>query len=129
MFWHKPYAKGDDMKPSRAVIFTWVLLASPLAKADLGDKLSKLIGYTVIDSKTINSWYDESEKEEGSFKGCKHGRVIVFTDNMRLTCAQYGYQYAYRPTAVILAKQTTYQGGTFYDFKMVVGDEIYDMQR
>ena len=114
---------GSLVGASLAIAFT-----SP-ANADLADKLSKLVGYVIADSKTIKGWYDESEKEEGAFKGCKHGRVIVFTDNKVLTCAGYGYQYAYRPTAVILAKPTTFQGKTFYDFKMVVEDEIYDMRR
>jgi hypothetical protein len=99
------------------------------ARADLADKLSRLVGYVIVDAKTIKGWYDESEKEDGAFKGCKHGRVIVFTDNKALTCAEFGYQYAYRPTAIILAKSITYQGSTIYDYKMVVGDDIYDMRR
>jgi len=98
------------------------------AYADLADKLRGLVGYTIVDSKTIKGWYDDDEKEEGAFKGCKHGRVIVFTDNKTLTCAGYGYQYAYRPTAVILAKHISYQGKSYYDIKMVVEDEVYDMR-
>ena len=94
---------------------------SSAAFAGLADKLGSLVGYTVIDSKTIKGWYDNEEREDGAFKGCKHGRVIVFTDNRILTCAQYGYQYAYRPTAVILSNGS--------QLKMVVDDEIYDMRR
>ena len=105
-----------------------MLCLSSSAYADLADKLSALVGYTIVDSKTIKGWYDKGEKEEGAFKGCKHGRVIIFTDNKILTCAEYGYQYAYRPTAVILAKQISYQGKSFYDIKMVVEDEVYDMR-
>jgi hypothetical protein len=105
------------------------IVLSSMAQADLADELDDLIGYTIIDSKTIASWYDEDEKEVGAFKGCKHGRVIVFTDNKTLTCAEYGYQYAYRPTAIILAKEISYQGKSFYDFKMIVEDEVYDMRR
>ena len=106
-----------------------LMVFATTAFADLADKLDDLVGYTIIDSKIIKGWYDDEEREEGAFKGCKHGRVIVFTDNKVLTCAEYGYQYAYRPTAVILAKEITYQGKSFYDYKMVVGDEIYDMRR
>ena len=118
------------MKPIVLLAITILTLGftSP-ASADFADKLGKLLGYVIVDSKTIKGWYDDSEKEEGAFKGCKHGRVIVFTDNKVLTCAAYGYQYAYRPTAVILAKSMTYQGKTFYEFKMVVEDEIYDMRQ
>lgn len=99
-------------------------------RADFSSKLERLVGYFIADSKTIAGWYDEdgNEKEEGSFKGCKHGRKIVFADNKVLTCAQYGYQYSYRPTVIILAKPISYQGKTVYDLKMIVGDEIYDMR-
>jgi hypothetical protein len=76
-------------------------LQSCPAHADLASKLEGLVGYVIADSKTIKGWYDEDEREEGSFKGCKHGRKIVFADNKMLTCSQYGYQYAYRPTAII----------------------------
>jgi len=106
-----------------AIVFT-----SIPAYADLANELEDLVGYTIVASKTVERWYDEDEKDY-SFNGCSHGRVIVFTDGTTLTCAGYGYQYAYRPTAVILAKEISYQGKSFYDLKMVVGDEVYDMRR
>jgi hypothetical protein len=98
------------------------------AYADLADKLSALVGFTIIDSKTIMGWYDEDGKEGRAFNGCKHDRVIIFTDNKALTCAEYGYQYAYRPAAVILGRKISYQDKTFSVIKMVVEDEIYDMR-
>jgi len=113
----------------KTLIVIILLAFATTAFADFADKLDNLVGYTIIDSKIIKGWYDDEESEEGAFKGCKHGRVIVFTDNKVLTCAEYGYQYAYRPIAVLLAKEITYQGNSFYDYKMVVEDEIYDMRR
>lgn len=124
--------KTIPLRAKRLIVLATLLAAASLpAVADLADKLERLVGYVIADSKTIKGWYDDdgTEKEEGSFKGCKHGRKIVFTDNRVLTCAQYGYQYAHRPTAIILAKPITYQGKTFYDFKMIVEDEIYDMRQ
>lgn len=114
----------------KIVVFALLLagICSP-ASADLARKLEWLVGYVIVDSKTIKGWYDDEEREEGAFKGCKHGRKIVFADNRVLTCAEYGYQYAYRPTAIILAKEIVYQGRTFHDFKMIVEDEVYDMRR
>ncbi len=109
------------------LMFALAFAGSP-AYADLADELEDLVGYTIIASKTVERWYDDEEKDD-AFIGCSHGRVIVFTDSTTLTCAEYGYQYAYRPTAVILAKETTYQGKSFYYFKMVVEDEVYDMRR
>jgi hypothetical protein len=109
------------------LILIIVFVAFP-SYADLVDELEELVGYTIIDSKTIDSWYDEDESDD-SFEGCSHGRVIVFDDGTKLTCAEYGYQYAYRPTAVILVNKVTYQDKTFYEYKMIVGDEVYDMRR
>ncbi|MBP6962764.1 hypothetical protein KBB49_04470 [Candidatus Saccharibacteria bacterium] len=113
----------------RFFLFAVLATFSCIARADLAYELNSLIGYTIVDSKTIKGWYDDSEKEEGAFKGCKHGRVIVFTDNTVLTCAEYGYQYAYRPTAIILAKQISFGGKDFYDYKMIIESEVYDMRK
>ena len=44
----------------------------------------------------------------------------MFSDDRGVTCAEYGYQYAYRPKAIILSNGVRY--------KMVVGDDIYDIR-
>ncbi len=106
-----------------ALIF--FLAALPIY-AKLADDLNDLVGYTITASKTINRWYDD-KKGNDTFEGCDHGRVVVFDDNTSLTCAEYGYQYVYRPTAIILTRKITAKGKSFYDVKMVVGNEIYDM--
>jgi hypothetical protein len=62
------------------------------------------------------------------FDGYSYGRVMVFDDETSLTCADYGYDYSLSPTAVILVKYFEYQGKEFYDVKMVVDDDIYDME-
>ena len=111
-----------------ALTIAAVILFPALVEADLADELDDLVGYTIVASKTIVRWYDNNDADEGSFNGCSHGRVIVFSDGTGLTCAEYGYQYAYRPTAVILAKEISIQGKSHYDLKMVVEDEIYDMR-
>ncbi|MBA3613391.1 MAG: hypothetical protein H0W49_10885 [Nitrospirales bacterium] len=106
-----------------------VVLWSDSSGADLADKLDDLVGYTIVAEKTIVGWYDDNEHEEGSFNGCSYERVILFQDNTGLTCAEYGYMYAYRPKAIILAKQSKIGEHAYYDIKMVVGDEIYDMRK
>ncbi len=111
-----------------SIIFL-VTLFSNNALSDCADELEDLVGYTIVDSKTISGWYDDDEKKEGSFNGCSHGRVILFTDGTQLTCAEYGYMYAYRPTAIIFAKEISYKGKLFYDIRMMVEDEIYHMRR
>lgn len=79
---------------------------------------SELVGYTLIEEKTID---DE-------FEGCDFDKKIKFLDGTYLTCAIYSYTYDYMPTAYIYAKRFEYKGDAFYDIKMVVEDEIYDMR-
>lgn len=98
-----------------------LLIVSTSAFSDLANELDDLVGYTIVAKKIITGWYDDDESEEGAFKGCRYGRVIVFADNRTLTCAEYGYQYAYRPTAIILSNGSLY--------KMMVGGNVYDMRR
>lgn len=96
------------------------LIASQSASADLADQLGRLVGYTIIDSLTIEKWYDPKKStSKDAFEGCDYGRVIVFSNSKALTCSSYGYQYSYRPTAVILSNGSS--------FKMIVEREIYDM--
>jgi hypothetical protein len=120
------------MRKILGLIFLTSLVLPVIALADCGDELEDLVGYTIVDSKTIKGWYDDEEDEEaegGAFKGCRHGRVIIFTDNTRLTCSEYGYMYAYRPTAIIFVKEISFSGKSFYDIKMMVEDEVFDMRR
>ena len=97
------------------------------ASADLSrELLERLVGYTIVAAKTISGWYDDDEREEGAFKGCRHGRVIVFTDGTGLTCSGYGYMYSYRPTAIILGKRIEYGARSMTHFKMIVEHEVFE---
>jgi hypothetical protein len=112
-----------------SLIFALIFFLAALpASAKLADDLNDLVGYTITASKTINRWYDD-KKGDDTFEGCDRGRVIVFDDNTSLTCVGHGYQYVYRPIAIILTREITSKGKSFYDIKMVVGNEIYDMRR
>lgn len=96
-------------------------LFSTPALSDATDTLSDYIGYTVAAKKTIVGFVnDDGEKEDG-FQGCNHGRVIIFSDNTYLECDDYGYQYAYRPDAVLLVRSGR--------IVMIVEDDAYDMRR
>ena len=53
--------------------------------------------------------------------------MIIFTDGTAVTCRTYSYTYSYRPKAVILGQQVTYQGKQLTLLKMVVGDTAYDI--
>ena len=102
------------------LLFLTLSIASP-AFADITSQLGRLVGYTIIASKTVAGYQDKNGEKDDSFEGCDYDRVIIFDDNKILTCAGYGYQYAYRPTAIVLSNGSS--------FKMIVGNDIYDMQR
>jgi len=79
---------------------------------------SELRGYTMVDEKTI----------DGDFEGCDFDKKIVFMDGTYLICSTYSYTYTYMPTAFIYTRHFRCQGKVYADIKMVVDDEIYDMQ-
>jgi len=90
--------------------------------------LESNIGWTIVDSKTIDGYRKENGEKEDSFEGCEHGRVIYFRDGTSATCSSYGYQYAYAPTAIILGKSVTYKGKNFTMHKMIVEGNEYGLQ-
>jgi hypothetical protein len=87
--------------------------------ADTANTLKKFKGYNIVDVLTIEGTIDRNGKKESAFNGCEYGKVIIFEGNKSLKCSSYGYQYAFRPDAVIL-----YKSGIF---KMIVENDIYDM--
>ena len=108
-----------SMKAS-AALFAIALVSMP-AHADMSDQLEQLVGYTIVDVKTVEGWYDEDGEKGDSFGGCDYGRIIVFSDDRVLECSTYNYHYAYRPRAVILSNGSS--------FKMIIDDHVYDMRR
>lgn len=107
----------------KKIILTATLLSLSIITtsvfASLANKLSNLVGYTVIDSKTITGWYNANGKKHDGFEGCDYGRVIIFDDNTTLKCEGYNYQYEDQPTAAILSNNLS--------IRMVVGNSIYHM--
>lgn len=93
------------------IAFLCTLTTSTAAFASLADNLESYVGYKIIAKKTV----------AGEFEGCDFDKKIIFDDRTVLTCATYGYQYSYRPTAIIL-----FNGS---NIKMVIEDEAYDMSR
>ena len=102
--------------PAITCIFL-VLLLLPTAHASWALDRSELVGYTLVEVKTVR----------GEFEGCDFDKKIRFLDGTRLTCAEYGYTYAYMPEAAIYSRTVMYKGKRLTLVKMVVEDEIYDM--
>ena len=98
-----------------------MLLVPMAASADVADELESYVGYTIIAVKTIASYVDEKKGEKDDFEGCDYGRKIIFSDGTYLACSSYGYQYAYRPKALILSNRS--------GIVMLVDSNRYDMRR
>jgi hypothetical protein len=98
------------------------LVVSVPSHADMSaSDLRDYVGYTIVAVLTITGFRDEDGTgKDGAFEGCKNGRTIIFEGNQALKCDGYNYQYAYRPDAVILARNGSW--------KMIVENETYEMQ-
>jgi hypothetical protein len=95
--------------------FTSLLISVPI-KCWAECRLDDLIGYTIIAKKTIIGRVDKDGRHD-DFQGCDYGRIIIFDDNTGVACQEYGYEYAYRPDAYIMAR-----GGSI---KMCVEGDMY----
>lgn len=91
------------------------------ALADAARELEGLVGYSIVAAMTVTGFQDRDGKKGDSFEGCNHDRVIIFDDSKVLRCTTYSYTYSYRPKAVIFSNGSS--------FKMLVGDNVYDMRR
>lgn len=87
------------------------------APASAAIDLSDLLGFTLTEEKTVVGYIDNGEYEEG-YQGCSHGRILVFQDETGVMCAEYNYDYAYRPTAFIFERG--------HSLKIVIDDEVMD---
>jgi hypothetical protein len=98
-----------------------MLLVPMVAHADLADELESYVGYTIVAVKTIAGYVDEKKGKKDDFEGCDSGRKIFFSDDTYLACSSYGYQYAYRPQALILSNGSR--------IVMLVDSDSYDIRR
>jgi hypothetical protein len=110
----------SHLQTPAAIVLAAVASLCAFSMTALADcDLDNLIGYTMVDSKTIDG-YIEHGKRNGDFEGCDFDRIIVFDDNNGVRCTSYNYSYSYRPTAYIF-----FQGRGF--MKMCVEGELYDI--
>ena len=80
--------------------------------------LRQLEGWTVASVTSI----------EGEFEGCGYGKKIVLENGSVFSCAEYNYSYSYSPEVIVFAKTFTYQGKTLISFKLVIDDELFEME-
>ncbi len=103
-------------RPLRKLTFA-VLAGTAAAPAFAGIDLSDLLGFTLTEEKTVVGYIEDGEYEEG-YRGCKHGRILVFQDETGVECAEYNYDYAHRPSAYIFERGS--------NVKVVIDDEVMD---
>ena len=97
-----------------SIVFSVALLAATWLPAQSID-FSSLFGYIVLGTETV----------DGTFEGCSHGKTVGFDRGGSVECAEYGYQYAYRPSAAILVTTLDTGSSTAILCKLAVGDHIY----
>lgn len=113
---------------NRIIIGILLSVIPTMSYANCESSLERYIGWTIIDSKTIDGYRKENGAKEDSFEGCDYGRIIFFRDGTSVTCNSYSYQYAYAPTAILLGKLVNYKGKTFTMLKMIVEGDEYDLE-
>lgn len=105
------------MRGFPALVPALVLAIAPSAQARCA--LDSVVGYTLVQSKTIEAFIEGGQKTRG-YQGCQPGRVLVFTDNTGVRCKGLSVQKLDIPKAFLFAKTQT-------DLKLCVGDEMLDV--
>ncbi len=108
-----------------AVLFSF--FAANLASADCEYELKQLVGWTIVDVKTIQGFQEPGERRQGGFEGCNGDTRIFFTDGSVAECMSLGLQLALMPKAIIFGKEVTYKGQEMVLFKMLVDGHLYDV--
>ena len=99
------------------IVFSISMSVHGTVQARLADEFNDLVGYAIVASETIEE-----------FEGCEYGKIIKFQSGLYVICDEYGYQYAYYTDAVILARAITHKGQKVLLCKMLVEDDIYDVE-
>ena len=109
-------------------IFTALFfLLSSNAFADVSYELEQLMGWTIVDVKTIEGHQERGEQKQIGFEGCNGDTYIYFIDGSVAQCMSLGLQLALMPKAIIFGKKTTYQGKEIIMYKMLVKEKTYSI--
>ena len=83
------------------------------------DDPCEIVGYTCISCSHV----------EDEFEGADFDKPVALDNGMIFTFNEYNYSYAYRPEVAIFAKSITYNGNTFNVYKLLIENELYDVER
>ena len=82
-----------------------------------GCDLSRLVGYTLVFNKVIDSYIEEGKQHQG-FDGCNRDRVLVFADGSGVRCVDAFVSHSNRPHAFLFARSNS-------DMMLCVDDDLY----
>lgn len=113
---------------NRISMIAWVFfLTSSTANADCSYQLQQMIGWTIIQIKTIDGFQEPKKVKKSGFEGCNGDTTIFFTDGTYAKCMSLGLQLALMPKAIIFGKNSSYNGQNITLYKMLVDGRTYDI--
>jgi len=86
-----------------------------------------MVGWTIIDSKTIVSFKEPGESKQTGFEGCNGDTLVYFMDGSVVQCSSLGLALEIMPTAIIFGKVTNYKGKKITLYRMLVADQMFDI--
>jgi hypothetical protein len=116
------------LKTLSAIVGILLAIYSMSSLANFESVWEKSVGWTIEETKIIDSFEHKGGRVETAFQGCEVGRIITFRDGKSATCNSNGYQYAYAPVAIILSKTVNYLGENSKIYRMIVKDKSYDIK-
>lgn len=82
---------------------------------------SRYVGWTITYSGNVTGYVEEDGETNTSFEGCEYDRVLIIDYDRSITCAGYGYVYAYNPEIVIISNGVSMQA--------CIDDDMYAVRR
>ena len=93
----------------------WLGTTQP-ARAASGCDLDEVVGYHLVQKKTIEAFIDGGRRQFG-YQCCAPGRVLIFTDHTGVRCRDTVVQRLDIPVAYLFARSES-------DMKLCVGDQM-----
>jgi len=85
------------------LVATSTLAFSAEAAVSCEIDFSSYVGWTIVYSGKVTGYVDENGEKQDDFEGCDFDRVLIIDYTKSVTCAGYGYSYAYNPDIVIFS--------------------------
>jgi hypothetical protein len=105
-----------------------LLFSLSIVKADVDSyQLEQLVGWTIVEVKTIEGFKEPNQPKQDGFEGCSGDTIVFFRDGTTVQCMSLGLQLNLMPKAIIFGMQTIYKGKKIVMYKMIVENNMYDI--